>query len=330
LVNVGNANALHKYLSRRINPGGDYDELLTFPPYLEIETVNACNARCPMCTIADWERGFQPMTDELFKKVADEVIEHADEVKRVSLYRDGEPLIDKKMPQRVAMLKEGGIKNTMIATNVSLLDADRSRDLLEAGLDGIILSIDSLDKEVFEAIRVRLIFEEVMENALRFIELRNKIRPQTKIWVRMIRQESNKDEWPAYRDFWMPKMSDHDRVYSHNLHNWGAQLKGFKAIAGSYEPNLPCVALWSLLVIFCNGDVPLCNVDFNNKFPNGSVATSSIQELWQSSTMMQRREWHLNGQKGLISMCENCNVWDEPPDGEDISADYTSQIELQA
>ena len=40
-----------EFLARRNNPGESYDFLLRFPRYLEIETVNACNARCPMCTI---------------------------------------------------------------------------------------------------------------------------------------------------------------------------------------------------------------------------------------------------------------------------------------
>lgn len=319
-----------EYLVRRVSPGERYRDLLRFPRYLEVETVNVCNARCPMCTIDDWERGGKPMTDELFRKIALEIIDHADEVRRVSLYRDGEPLIDKKLASRVAMLKDGGVKDVTISTNVSLLTEVRSRELLEAGPDLIIMSIDSLKKEVFESIRVRLVFEEVLENALRFIELRDKIRPQTRIWVRMIRQQSNEDEWPEYQQFWTPRLGVHDRVYYHNIFNWGGQLKGFVPIAQSYEPNLPCVALWSLLVIFTDGGVPLCNVDYNNRYPTGSVLEKSIAELWQSDVMNERRRLHLSGQKECISLCEKCNVWDEPPDSAVISAQYASAVGPQA
>ena len=318
-----------EYLTRRIAPGRKFDDLLRFPPYLEIETVNACNARCPMCTIADWERGHKPMTDKLYKKIAEEVVQHADDLTRVSLYRDGEPLIDKKLADRVAVLKEGGIKNVSIATNVSLLTESKSRDLLEAGLDTVIMSIDSLNKEVFEAIRVRLVMEEVLENALKFIELRDQIRPATRIWMRMIRQPSNKDEWPSYNDYWSQRMSAQDRIYYHNIFNWGGQLADYQPFAKTFEPNLPCVALWSLLVIFCNGDVPLCNIDFNNKYPTGSVVTNSIEELWQSKVLAERREWHMAGEKSRISLCKNCNVWDESPDTEGISSEYATEIELR-
>lgn len=319
---------LKEYLRERINTRPRYEDLLRFPSYLEIETVNVCNARCPMCTIEDWERGGQPMTNELYHKIAQEVIEHADEVERVSLYRDGEPLIDKKLAERVAMLKNGGIKDVSISTNVSLLDEARSRDLLKAGLDTVIMSIDSLDKKIFESIRVRLVFEEVMANALRFIELRNQLRPQTRIWMRMIRQESNQNEWPSYQEYWSKHMAPTDRIYYHNIFNWGGQLKGFKPITTSYEPNLPCVALWSLMVIFCNGDVPLCNIDFNNKFPTGSVVKDTIADLWRSKRANENRQLHLTGQKSCISICTDCNVWDESPGGKNISARYAEPVAI--
>lgn len=318
-----------EYLCRRISSQESYENLLSFPRYLEIETVNVCNARCPMCTIEDWQRGGRPMTDELFQKIAAEVVQHAPEIKRVSLYRDGEPLIDKKLAPRVAMLKEGGVKTVAISTNVSLLNEARATDLLKAGLDVVIMSIDSLKKDVYECIRVRLVFEEVLANALRFIELRDKLRPQTQIWMRMIRQDSNEQEWPEYERFWRAKLSNQDRVYYHNIFNWGGQLEGYKPIAKSYEPNLPCVALWSLLVIFSNGDVPLCNVDYNNKFPTGNVRDHSIAELWRSKVMNERRRLHLTGQKACLSLCENCNVWDESPDTNPVAPQYAGDVDIR-
>ena len=320
----------HEYLRRRIHPEGTYEGLLAFPRYIEIETVNVCNARCPMCTIDDWERGGRPMTDELYRKIAAELREHAGEIERVSLYRDGEPLIDKKLAERTAMLKQAGIKRVSISTNVSLLNERRSRDLLQAGLDVVIMSIDSLKKDVFESIRVRLKFEEVMANALRFIELRNQLRPETQVWMRMIRQDSNHDEWPAYERFWSAHLGPQDRVYYHNIFNWGGQLKGFKPVVASYEPNLPCVALWSLMVIFSNGDVPLCNVDYNNRFPTGSVVQNSIAEIWWSEIVHERRRLHLSGEKACIAPCGSCNVWDEPPGATSISAEYVSAVPIEA
>jgi len=316
------------YLVRRISPKKKLSNLLEFPSYIEIETVNACNARCPMCTINDWERNYPIMNDDVFNKISNELIENKNYLKRISLYRDGEPLIDKKLAQRINKFKLAGINNTSIATNVSLLNKDRSRDILEAGLGLIIMSIDSLQKDVFEKIRVRLKFEEVLENAINFLKLRDKINPNCRVWIRMIRQESNQNEWNNYYNFWKKYASEKDRIYYHNIFNWGGQLENYKSIEKSFEPNLPCVALWSLMVIFANGDVPLCNVDYNNKFPTGNVMKNSIKEIWQSKVLNERREMHMSKNKKKISICENCNVWDEVTGDELISQEFAEKVSV--
>ena len=82
------------------------------------------------------------------------------------------------------------------------------------------------------------------------------------------------------------------------------------------------------MVFFANGDVPLCNVDYNNKFPTGNIMKNSIKELWQSKILNTRRELHLKGNKKNISICENCNVWDEATGEELISAEYAEKVSI--
>jgi radical SAM protein with 4Fe4S-binding SPASM domain len=258
-----------------------------------------------MCTIDDWDRRDGLMSDSLFKRIVDEIKGHP-EVKRVHLYRDGEPLLDKKMPQRIKMMKDAGVKEVGISTNVALLNPKTSIAILEAGLDSIILSIDSLKKYVYEAIRLKLNYEEVMINALRFIDLRNTGGYKTKIWVRMIRQDSNYGEWPAYEAYWRKALNQTDRVDFKLLHNWGGQLK----VNQISTDTKPCVALWSLMCIFSNGDVPMCNVDYNLKHPLGNVNLQSIESLWRSQTQKLRQQTHLTD-RGQIQMCKNCTVWEE-------------------
>ncbi|MEO5375299.1 MAG: radical SAM protein [Alphaproteobacteria bacterium] len=324
------SDRLHEYLVKRISPDETYEDLLRFPRYFQIETVNACNARCPMCTVSDWARGTPSMKEPLFRKIADELIANAGTIRRVSLHQDGEPLLDKALPDRVAYLKDGGIRDVGISTNVSLLDEANARRLLEARLDTIILSIDSLDKAVFESIRVRLNHDVVMANALRFIALRDSLRPATRIWVRMVRQPKNYEEWPEFERFWHTKLRETDRVNYHNVHNWGGQLGNYQSVAHTFEPLLPCVALWSLMVIFADGRVPLCNADYNNHYPTGSVADHSIAEVWNSAIMTERRRLHLTGAKGAVPICKDCTIWEEPPDGTRLAEEYAAMLQAQA
>lgn len=70
-----------------------------------------------------------------------------------------------------------GIEQVTITTNGVLL-ADCMKDLAEAGIDGVNLSLDSLNSEVFETITRRQQFDKVMEGfheALKYPEIPLKI-----------------------------------------------------------------------------------------------------------------------------------------------------------
>ena len=79
-------NKFENYLKRRIDDEDKFENLLIFPKYVEIETVNACNARCPMCTINDWERNYPVMRDDVFNKISDEIIDNKEFIKRVEVF----------------------------------------------------------------------------------------------------------------------------------------------------------------------------------------------------------------------------------------------------
>ena len=140
------------------------------------------------------------------------------------------------------------------------------------------------------------------------------------------------DEFDAYKTFWEGQESYNsklDRIYYHNVFDWGGQLDGFKAVSNNTERWLPCVALWSLMPIFANGDVPMCNVDFNGTHKVGNVVNSSIKEIWCGEDLANIRELHLQGAKSSINMCKDCNVWEEVTqrDGTpSVSAEYTNLL----
>src|SRR5262249_23532864 len=84
-----------QYLQRRL--GHPLDILTRFPKYLNIETINTCNARCVMCGIDFDSRTRQLLPDNLFAKVLDEMADHADQIERVGLWMDCEPLMDRRL-----------------------------------------------------------------------------------------------------------------------------------------------------------------------------------------------------------------------------------------
>ena len=55
---------------------------------------------------------------------------------------------------------------------------------------------------------------------------------------------------------------------------------------------------------------------------------NSVKEIWQSKIFNQRREWHLNKKKNNITLCKNCNVWDEVAGEELISSEYAEKVSI--
>jgi len=129
------------------------------------------------------------MTNGLWNKFLDEVKDYASWIDRVNVSRDGEPLLDLHLEDKIRGLKKNTIRFVTLATNASLLSADRARLLLDSGLDDIMFSVDAVKKETFEKIRIGLKFEEVVKNCINFLKLRDAGGYKTTVRVRMVLQD---------------------------------------------------------------------------------------------------------------------------------------------
>jgi len=299
------------YLEKKLSLD-KFEDYLSFPAYYEIETVNACNATCSMCTVNDWGKHRNPfMSDEIFERMADELIDYKESVRTVNLSRDGEPLIDKKLEEKIHYLKTGGIKNIAFSTNASLLSEKRALALLESGLDEIMFSIDGLKKATFEKIRTGLCFEKIVDNVLNFIKLRNETSSSVKIRVRMVLQEDNVTEVEEWGKYWRGFLREQDSVYAKNIHGWGNQMEGYVALQEFERIEQPCTSPFSTMIIRYNGDVTICPLDYDFKYCNGNIADQSIKEIWQNGMYFKQfREFHLEGTRDDFSLCMGCRLWD--------------------
>ena len=291
------------------------DEALLFPRFFQLETTRLCNARCPFCAIDQWDKSTPFMSDELFKKIADEIIGFKDWVKFVDVQRAGEPLLDKKIYERVAYFKRGGIKVVALATNASGLNEKNARKLLEAGIDDVMLSIDSVEKDEYEKSRVGLHYETVLANIRTFFRLRDKIRPQAVIRVRGVSRfdEQNPEhlkKMAAWKHFWDPMSKPHDRIYFKRAHNWGNQVdvKEAEHYGLVYHP---CIVPWSTMHITAMGVVAMCPQDYDGVANFGDLNHQTIVEVWRGKIIEEVRRKHACGTRNDIKLCQGCRIFDE-------------------
>lgn len=290
------------------------DDLLKFPKRIAIEVTSSCNARCVMCPIEEWERGHRIMPDSIFNKIVEDILPFADWVSEVSLHLEGEPLIDKKLEEKVITMKKLGIKSIMITSNASLMTPGRAESLINAGIDRIDFSIDGSTKETFEAIRKRLIFEECVENVESFIAARNRLKKPVKISVRMTVSETNRNEYEDFKSYWKSRLGENDRVYGKLIHTWGSWVEEFAPghdVDKAALNKRACVSPWVNMNIFTDGRVPLCCCDFNAEVMMGDVTKNTIQEIWQNSISQNVRDQMISLGRNWHEKCIDCLAWDQ-------------------
>ena len=123
--------------------------------YLRISVTDRCNLRCRYCMPAEgveWVDHSAILTYEQITRLVG--LFAAMGVEKVRL-TGGEPLVRKGLHSLVRSIKQvPGIRRVYLTTN-GLLLADQLPGLLDAGLDGVNLSLDTLDRAQFEALTRR-------------------------------------------------------------------------------------------------------------------------------------------------------------------------------
>jgi cyclic pyranopterin phosphate synthase len=120
--------------------------------YLRISITDRCNLRCVYCMPAEgvkWRDRSEILTfDEIERFVA---LAAAEGIARIRL-TGGEPLVRPGVADLVRRLRATpGIESVALTTNGALLPR-LARDLAEAGLDGVNISLVSLDPEVYSRV----------------------------------------------------------------------------------------------------------------------------------------------------------------------------------
>lgn len=134
--------------------------------YIRISLTDRCNLRCVYCMPEGGVSAVKHQDILTFEEILVLAKKFASMGFRKVKLTGGEPLVRKGVPGLVKSLKEiSGIEQVTITTNGILL-SEVMHDLVEAGIDGINISLDTLNKQVFESITRRSSFDKVWEGFL--------------------------------------------------------------------------------------------------------------------------------------------------------------------
>jgi MoaA/NifB/PqqE/SkfB family radical SAM enzyme len=273
-------------------------------PEVRYETTDHCNAECIMCPrdVHKFGRPHGIMNLEKYKRSIDEVVELG--CKQVVLTGFGEPLIDKRLEQKVAYARDKGLR-TYIISNASLLTRKRAEGLIQAGLDELRLSYYGMRKESYEAVMVGLNFKVTMSNLLGFLELRDELgskKPRLEInWLVLPENEEDTDH---FWEFWEPRA---DAIEIWKPHNFGDgrdyrqryEEVAMKTTCGRPE-NGPLQIQW-------DGEVIPCCYDYNNQIVLGNAFEQPVLEVLNGEKYRLLRFAHREKKFNLFPYCDQCD-----------------------
>ncbi|MCQ2350541.1 MAG: radical SAM protein [Paludibacteraceae bacterium] len=154
-------NALKVLASYVLSTTTEKSYTLGLPVSASVEPANFCNLNCTQCPTGLGLIKKRPTTMDLdkFKSVIDAL---SPELMWLNLYFQGEPFLNKHLPEMVKYANAHHIK-TSISTNGHFLSKETATALKNAGLDHLIISLDGATEESYVKYRQGGNFNKVIE-----------------------------------------------------------------------------------------------------------------------------------------------------------------------
>ncbi len=274
------------------------------PKILQIETTNACNAKCIMCPHKIMKRKIRLMNMEEFRKVLDNVMKNYD-IDRLTINGFGEPLTDKRIIEKIKYVnKKYPRLKVDIYTNAALLTKEKTGELLRTRLGRITFSINGTEKSYKKV--MGLDYDNVRRNVLYFLKQKRLLKNPVLANVSMMILQENRNHEKEHINFWR-KYADSVRVYYTS--DWAGALRenlGLQEIPYGRK-QWPCSALWTHIVIHSNGEFVVCCRDYESRVQFGNLLKGNdIRELRESKKFRGLQKQHLKFDFSS-PICRNCD-----------------------
>jgi radical SAM protein with 4Fe4S-binding SPASM domain len=100
----------------------------------------------------------------------------------VNLVGLGEPLLHPEIFSMIRFAKDNGLEVSLV-DNFTLINKEKSLQLINSGLDFLYVSFDSTSKEIFEKARRGACFERIIENIQLFVKIKSDLKVKKPVFL---------------------------------------------------------------------------------------------------------------------------------------------------
>jgi len=296
-----------------------------FPGTLQVQTRSGCTARCLLCPQDAVSRLFPETTMDraLYERIARAA--GADgRLKAFAPVLQNEPLRDDDLADKIRFFQAHNTSNALVflVTNGMLLTPARLRELIDAGLDMLHLSVNANGREDFEDLNRGKDFDVFTRNLEHLLQ---QDLSRLGLHLSFIMNAKYAGELHAavrqYRAMGL-------KVHVHGISNRGgmvdpALMREFRS-AVSDEPFrnrvlkpivkrlLPCCPYpFFQCSVLATGEVLACTHDWARRSIVGDLRTQTIREVWNGPALAEIRQLLLRGRMKDVACCADCNVFED-------------------
>ena len=309
-----------------------------FPSMVEIEMTTKCPLRCVICEHTYWNEAPRHMSFEQLRHIVDQF----PPLKGTALTGIGENLTNPDFPRMYDYLrKRPGGHGTFVELydNFYLMNEIKAKEVLDARLDRILVSLDAATPETYALLRPGSDFERVIHNVKRFMALRRQRTDwMPQIIFHFIVTRSNFHEISDYIElarscgvnsifvtqmlhrfkevepYYMEVPESFIEEANAKASSLGMELKWNLDIHRGSKPDMRLCRAWLQPFIYVTGHVVSCcamneaNVrDFQKENCLGNVFEQPFREIWYGDRYKEFRRLIRSGY--AHPLCKDCPVY---------------------
>jgi len=244
----------------------------------------------------------------------------------LNFYFQGEPFIHNDILDFISKASQKGIY-TSTSTNAHFITEKRATEIVQSGLDRILISIDGTTQEVYEQYRVHGSLQKVLDGTKHLVEARENLNSKTphiifqflvvrpnEHQIEQAKQLANEYKVDEIR-FKTAQVYDYENgnplIPTIEKYSRYKRLSNGKFVVKSSLDN-HCWRMWSGAVVTWDGKVVPCCFDKDATHEMGNLSKEDFKSIWKGKTYSAFRNQLLLGRKE-IDICKNCSegtkVW---------------------
>lgn len=289
------------------------------PAFISVEPANHCQLQCPECPVGTKSNGRvskQSMSDSFFADICDQLKAN---LLHIIFYFQGEPLLDPTLHHKINIAHKAKIF-TSLSTNAQILTQKCAHNLVTAGLDKIIISIDGATQQSYEKYRIGGSLQKALNGIAHMQQAKKDIKSATPIvelqFIVFATNEHEIDDIKTLARQYKVDVLKFKSAQIYDYKNGHPLLTSIDKYArykknkqGQYELKQPmrnsCKRSWMGAVISSKAELLPCCFDKMELHSYGNIDKADIVATWNNKKAVVFRNRILNNRK-QIGICQNC------------------------